>query len=162
MLHLLIKHLPFGCEDLRKELESLCKLPELQSAMRDATAELCHEVNRGYSIALNDDTQPKWDDAPEWQRLSILKGVEAGPKPPHESHAAWMKQKLADGWRYGPDKDVENKLHPCIKPYNELHYKHRAKDYIFQSIVGVFHEAVSEPNSDDAVPSTSAEQSDKA
>lgn len=105
----------------------------------DSIAAVCHEVNRAYCAALGDYTQPTWEDAPDWQKASARLGVElhlnnpdAGPQASHES---WMKQKLDDGWKYGAYKDPDNKLHPCIVPFDELPPEQRAKDYIFRGVV---------------------------
>lgn len=102
-------------------------------------AAVCHEVNRAYCQSLGDYTQPAWDDAPEWQKSSACMGVElhlnnpdAGPQASHES---WMKQKLEEGWKYGAYKDPDNKLHPCIVPFNELPREQQAKDFIFRGVV---------------------------
>ena len=46
-----------------------------------------------------------------------------------------MKQKEADGWKYGEVKDADKKEHPCMIPYEELPVEQRAKDYIFKQIV---------------------------
>jgi hypothetical protein len=27
---------------------------------------------------------------------------------------------MAEGWRYGPERNDERKEHPCLVPYNEL------------------------------------------
>lgn len=102
-------------------------------------AKVCHNVNRAYCAALGDDSQPAWEDAPEWQRQSALLGVQyhidhpdAGPQASHES---WLAHKLADGWIYGKKKDVVKKEHPCMVPFHHLHEMHQAKDYIFHAIV---------------------------
>lgn len=102
-------------------------------------AAVCHEVNRAYCQSLGDYSQPAWDDAPEWQKASAIAGVQlhlgnpdAGPAASHES---WMAQKLADGWKYGAYKDPENKLHPCIVPFDELPREQQAKDFIFRGVV---------------------------
>lgn len=102
-------------------------------------ARICHEVNRAYCQALGDDSQPAWEGAPQWQRDSALKGVElhllnphAGPQASHES---WMRQKLDDGWQYGPVKAAERKEHPCLVPFDQLPREQQAKDFIFRSIV---------------------------
>lgn len=101
-------------------------------------AKACHEVNRAYCLALGDGSQPSWEDAPQWQKDSAVLGVRlhvndpnAGPQASHES---WMAQKLADGWEYGPTKDPEAKLHPCIVPFNELPVEQQAKDFIFRAV----------------------------
>lgn len=102
-------------------------------------AELCHEVNRAYCLALGDTSQPPWASAPEWQTQSAVDGVVfqlAHPdSTPEESHANWMKVKLDAGWKYGEKKDEAAKTHPCIRPYDELPVEQRAKDYLFTAVV---------------------------
>lgn len=39
-------------------------------------ARIAHETNRVYCATLGDTSQPAWDDAPDWQRQSAIKGVE--------------------------------------------------------------------------------------
>jgi hypothetical protein len=36
------------------------------------------------------------------------------------SHDVWARQRLADGWRYGPERDDARKEHPSLVPYAEL------------------------------------------
>ena len=102
-------------------------------------AKVCHEVNKAYCEALGDMSQPTWEDAPGWQKQSAQNGVrfhidnpDAGPEVSHEN---WMKQKKAEGWKYGPVKDVDKKEHPCYVPYAELPVEQKAKDYIFRQLV---------------------------
>lgn len=105
----------------------------------DELARVCHEVNRAYCQAIGDMSQPTWEDAPEWQKISAWKGVQLHVDNPHagvaDSHNAWMKEKVDTGWHYGVTKDPENKLHPCIVPYEMLPLEQQAKDYIFRAIV---------------------------
>jgi hypothetical protein len=110
----------------------------------ELVAKLCHEVNRAYCQALGDDSQPTWNDAPEWQRSSAINGVtfhlqnpDAGPD---HSHNNWLAEKSAAGWKYGPIKDPEAKEHPCFLPYADLPKEQQAKDYIFRAIVHGFAE----------------------
>lgn len=35
-------------------------------------------------------------------------------------HHAWMQEKIAQGWVYGPIKDFEKKTHPDLVPYENL------------------------------------------
>jgi hypothetical protein len=102
-------------------------------------AKVAHELNRAYCLSLGDDSQPTWEEAPEWQKTSAINGVifhlghpEATPENSHES---WLKQKKEEGWSYGPTKDVEKKEHPCFVPYSELPVEQKAKDYIFRQTV---------------------------
>jgi DNA-binding response OmpR family regulator len=36
------------------------------------------------------------------------------------AHDVWANQRLADGWRYGPQRDDHRKKHPCLVPYEQL------------------------------------------
>lgn len=102
-------------------------------------AAVCHDANRRYCIALGDTTQPVWEEAPEWQRQSAINGVQfhIDNRFAHgiDSHENWMREKLANGWKYGPVKDPERKEHPCLMPYHELPLDQRIKDSIFVGVV---------------------------
>lgn len=102
-------------------------------------ARVAHEINRAYCQALGDNSQLAWEDAPVWQRISAVDGVwfhlnnpDAGPD---HSHNAWMADKEAAGWKYGPVKDAERKEHPCFVPYDQLPVEQKAKDYLFRAVV---------------------------
>jgi hypothetical protein len=36
------------------------------------------------------------------------------------THDVWARQRLSDGWRYGPQRDDKRKEHPGLVPYEEL------------------------------------------
>lgn len=104
----------------------------------DQIAKVCHEVNRAYCQALGDFSQPAWEDAPEWQRVSARVGVDLhlmGDFGPEASHISWMKNKLDEGWKYGLVKDEEKKEHPCMVPFSALPIEQQAKDFIFRAVV---------------------------
>lgn len=102
-------------------------------------AHIAHEANRTYCFSLGDDSQPSWDDAPEWQKQSAINGVQFHYVNPDAnasaSHENWYREKEADGWSYGPVKDPANKRHPCFVPYHELPIEQQIKDHIFRSVV---------------------------
>lgn len=102
-----------------------------------ACAEIAHEANRIYCAATGDASQVPWSQAPEWQRESAVRGVQTAldGATPQEQHAAWMRDKVADGWVYGETKDAERKTHPCIVSYDQLPAVQRAKDALFGSVV---------------------------
>lgn len=101
-------------------------------------AAVCHEANRMYCLTLGDTTQPEWMQAPEWQRQSAIKGVEAIAEGrttrPEQSHESWSAEKIATGWVYGPVKDAEKKEHPCLVPFTELPPEQQMKDHLFFAI----------------------------
>jgi hypothetical protein len=36
------------------------------------------------------------------------------------AHDIWARQRVADGWRLGPQRDDAKKVHPSLVPYGEL------------------------------------------
>lgn len=109
-----------------------------QVAFVDAVAKICHEANRALCSALGDNSQPAWEDAPEWQKASARKGVEfhvMNNAPASASHESWLKEKEETGWKYGPVKDAEKKEHPCFVPYDQLPKEQQFKDHLFRGIV---------------------------
>ena len=105
----------------------------------DQIARVAHEINRAYCAALGDNSQPAWEDAPDWQKTSAVAGVEfhiANPSAgPDHSHQSWLAVKEAEGWKYGPLKDPDKKEHPCFVPYTDLPVEQKAKDYLFRAVV---------------------------
>ena len=102
-------------------------------------ARVCHQVNKAYCESIGDKTQVNWEDAPDWQRISVISGVALHMQnrnaSPSASHEAWMGQKIADGWKYGPEKNAVAKEHPCIVPFHALPQEQQAKDFVFKAIV---------------------------
>lgn len=108
---------------------------------RTLIARIAHEVNRAYCISIGDMSQPTWDEAPAWQKSSALNGVVAHMKQdltPEQSHESWMEEKRAAGWRWGPFKDAEAKVHPCFTEYALLPQEQQAKDHLFKAVVDSF------------------------
>jgi len=105
-------------------------------------AQVTHEANRAYCLTLGDMSQPRWEDAPDWQKESAVKGVafhlDNHDATPAQSHESWLAEKEAEGWKFGPVKDVEKKEHPCFVPYDQLPESQKIKDYIFAGIVKAF------------------------
>ena len=102
-------------------------------------AKICHEANRSWCELNGDFSQLPWSEAPGWARNSAIAGVafhRANPDAGDDaSHNAWMEHKLADGWVYGEEKDVEAKTHPCLVPFDELPHEQQFKDRLFRTIV---------------------------
>jgi len=115
-------------------------------------AKVAHEVNRAYCLALGDNSQKPWDEAPDWQQDSAIAGVhfldENPDAEPGALHDAWMQQKVEDGWQYGEVKDEELKTHPNIVPFYALPEQQKAKDHIFGAVVRGCLALASEPEED--------------
>ena len=104
----------------------------------EAIAKIAHEINRAYCASIGDDSQPSWENAPEWQRVSAINGVRFHSENPNATPEAsrnnWLKEKAGAGWKYGEVKDPEAKTHPCFLPYSELPQEQRSKDYLFHQV----------------------------
>lgn len=102
-------------------------------------ARITHEVNRAWCQYNGDDSQPTWENAPDWQRQSALAGVRFHAFNPNAddaaSHNSWLRQKETDGWVYGEVKDAEAKTHPCFVPFDQLPPEQQFKDRLFRTIV---------------------------
>lgn len=105
----------------------------------ESIAELAHNINKAYCVAIGDNSQEFWSDAPDWQKNSAINGVHFIIENPsatsEDTHNSWLKQKVAEGWVYGDAKDAEKKTHHCIKPYAELPESQRVKDGLFKAAV---------------------------
>jgi hypothetical protein len=103
---------------------------------------VCHEANRAYCATIGDVSQPSWENAPEWQKTSAQNGirfhVDHPDAKPSDSHENWLREKIADGWIWGPDKDPDKKEHPCCCPYDDLPMSQRVKDSLFMAVANVF------------------------
>jgi len=102
-------------------------------------AQVAYEINRAYCQAIGDDSQPKWEDATEWQKKSAINGVLFHIKntcaSPSRSHDSWLAEKEEAGWVYGAVKNPQKKQHPCMVPFDKLPTEQKAKDYIFRQVV---------------------------
>jgi len=102
-------------------------------------AKVAHELNKAYCESIGENSQPSWEDAPEWQKSSAINGVqfhlENPDATPSASHESWLKQKTEEGWKYGEVKNPETKEHPCFVPYEQLPNEQKAKDYIFRQTI---------------------------
>ena len=104
----------------------------------ERVATICHEANRVYCETMGDESQVPWDEAPAWQKESVVNGVifhwNNPFAHPADSHQNWLREKEAQGWKYGPEKDVKKKLHPCCVPYDDLPRAQQLKDMLFRLI----------------------------
>ena len=71
----------------------------------------------GYRVVQSDDAPVEqrvtdFETTPEdRERLALMAEME---------HGRWNVERLRAGWRYAEQKDVENKLNPCIVPFKDL------------------------------------------
>lgn len=140
-----IDNMVSGLERPDRERESLSEpMPIRWSFTRDgimlteAIAKVCHETNKSYCETLGDSTQLPWMSAPDWQKESAIDGVQniiQNPDcTPENSHNCWLEVKKKYGWVYGEVKDLDNKTHPCMVPYDDLPFEQKIKDQLFLAV----------------------------
>ena len=114
-------------------------LPRKEVPMFLQIAKTCHEVNKSYCESIGNNSQVSWEESPDWQKESAINGVkfhlDNPNSKPEDFHNNWMKEKKKDGWKYGKEKNVEKKEHPCMVPYNKLPKEQQVKDHLFISVV---------------------------
>jgi hypothetical protein len=44
------------------------------------------------------------------------------------AHELWAAQRISDGWTYGPTRNDQSLLHPCLVPYEDLPESERSYD----------------------------------
>ena len=121
-------------------LAKMLATPEVASSERiKQIAKLAHEINAAYCLSQGDDSQPSWEEAPDWQKGSAINGViyhlQNPNAKPSDSHESWLEEKRQNGWKYGKVKNPETKEHPCFVPYEQLPPGQKAKDYLFKQVV---------------------------
>ena len=44
------------------------------------------------------------------------------------AHEMWAQKRIADGWKYGPERNDHLKTHPSLVPYEELSESEKSYD----------------------------------
>ena len=112
---------------------------EVQMKVNVEIAKICHEANRQYCINNQLKTQAKWDELPDDLQESIIAGVAKVIENPkitaEEMHDNWINYKAEQGWLYGDELDIAEKLHPNMVIWKKLSKVERGKDKLFLYIV---------------------------
>lgn len=95
-------------------------LPEsLRQANRDQAADIGHKLAAIGRRVIN--TSSRVQPSPDF----TVDEVETMARLEHER---WVADRVADGWRIGPLRDLEAKTHPSLVPWDELDNDDRARD----------------------------------
>lgn len=46
------------------------------------------------------------------------------------THDHWARQRITEGWRYGPQRNDDARHHPCLVPYDQLPESEKEYDRI--------------------------------
>jgi Cyclin M transmembrane N-terminal domain/RyR domain len=103
---------------------------ELRAAARAARTVVC--AYSGGEAPL-----PDWENADVREREDIInatKEIIAGAGP-EELHSSWRRELTLAGWQYGPARDLEQKIDPCLQPYENLSAAQKTSLQIFTAAV---------------------------
>jgi RyR domain len=50
------------------------------------------------------------------------------------AHEIWASERLRDNWTFGPQRDDQERRHPCLVPYSQL--SERDRDYDRTMVIG--------------------------
>jgi ryanodine receptor 2 len=69
------------------------------------------------------------------------------------THDQWAKQRMADGWSYGPARDDKLKHHPDLVPYSQLtdaekNYDRKTASEALKAIIALGYQIVPPPRSE--------------
>ena len=121
-------------------------------------ARVAYEVNRAYCESLGDMSFGAWEDAPDWQKSTLVNGVvyhlDHPDATPEGSHENWLAFKAKEGWTHGPVKDPVKKTHPCFVPFSALPQDQKSKDYLFRQVVHSLKPFLHEVEEKDVNPTT--------
>jgi hypothetical protein len=111
--------------------KAVIDIESIAAVVHEAVRALCLEAGEGRVL-------PHWGELDgelkEQTICSVHDTLQNPDKTPEQEHERWMQAKLAAGWRYGPRRDNEHKLHPCLVEYESLSFIDRAKDTIVRDI----------------------------
>ncbi|MEM9378039.1 MAG: RyR domain-containing protein [Pseudomonadota bacterium] len=109
------------------------------TAKIEKIARTVHEAIRGWRLANGQEGIPVWSEAPDWMVAATKESVQVVLENPKLSasaqHEQWMAAKLRDGWTLGAQKDLDQKTHPLLVPFDDLPEVERLKDILINSIV---------------------------
>ncbi|AFN39421.1 hypothetical protein [Aeromonas phage AS-yj] len=97
-------------------------------------ARTAHDAIRRFNLILGD-TDTLWKEEPEKVKRVWTKHVTYIIDHPDSDartvHELWRNYKEGEGWIFGEDKSRDEKTHPCLTSYDELHEIEKMKYYIF-------------------------------
>lgn len=103
-------------------------------------AEFVYEAARIAAIAARAPIIPEtWPERDEAFRTQFIEVIErqcgaTRSSSPAELHGSWVQAYIGMGWKYGPERSVENKTHPDMVPYEQLGQLEQDKDAVFVAL----------------------------
>lgn len=109
-------------------------------SLNERRATFVYEGARLAAIAANAPIIPElWAERDDTFRVQFLEVIERQSgtfrsESPEELHGSWVQAYVNMGWKYGPERNTENKTHPDMVPYARLGKLERDKDAVFVAL----------------------------
>lgn len=102
-------------------------------------ARIAHGANREWEMHFCPETTiPTYTESSNHHYLSFIRGYVEGLTN-EQIHYRFCEEKRAQGWQYG-ERDLANKHHPYLCPYELLNNKMRLRYVLFRRIVETYQE----------------------
>lgn len=101
-------------------------------------AKVCHAAHNEYCQQLGQDGI-EWEDKSKEHQQTVIDSVDKIRKgvitSPVQAHQNFVDRKRSDGWEYGDEYSVEDKINPRLVDFDHLSPQDRNKEIMFFSIV---------------------------
>jgi len=101
-------------------------------------AMIAWEAYRNYLDIIGELPAPPWLAADNSKREQFVNGVKFHAENPNatpaDSHEHWRKYMEARGYQYGDERNIKEKTHPAMIPFNQLPPELQAPHHLFASI----------------------------
>jgi hypothetical protein len=112
-----------------------------------ALAEICYEAWRAYAKHNQCDDMLPWVEAPPFERedwtdqLTYAMQMDGCGDPPHipDMHQRWLDRRLAAGWVFYTQRSDDRRLHPDLKPLDQLAPDAQRRYKLILAVLGVLH-----------------------
>lgn len=114
----------------------------MQDRLHEKIARVAHEACRTWAKLNDQPVPPSWDALDASCQAAIIMGVRFSwdGVAVSELHNRWVKYMYAQGWKFGPIRDMEKRVSPNLISFEQLPFREQIKDHIFKGVVDTFRE----------------------
>jgi hypothetical protein len=133
-------HLEFDCRDFTPQtlFDAVRGEASVHKFVMADIAFIAYDAIRRFVLVFGDDF-PEWFDLEEGHQQLFLQLVREYLEHPdwtaERLHEAWLDTRRIEGWRYSPEVDLDNKLHPSMVPFAKLPDREQAQTRLTASVI---------------------------
>lgn len=103
--------------------------------MLEQIAKTAHAIHRAFCVENGIPTQPQWDDVGNEHRDVVFKTIRhilnGDISSVDDSHKKFVESKTKQGWVFGEEYDLKNKINPRLVEFENLTLEQRTKERLF-------------------------------